>query len=95
MEQAVLYIGFATLAGLLAGYITARKGRVIHVGALWAITALAVVLYPIWLDRGAGATMPGAAALFYFMLIPFGLGVLAGSFSGALMRAIFARGNRT
>ena len=95
MDLAILLTGFGTLAGLLAGYLTARKGRLMHVCGLWAITALAVLLYPIWLDRGGGAGAPGWAALFYFVLVPFGLGVLAGSFSGALMRAVFARRNRT
>ncbi|MEJ6389089.1 hypothetical protein [Gymnodinialimonas ulvae] len=95
MDQAILFTGFATMAGVLAGYIAARIGRKSHVMALWGIAALAVILYPIWLDRGVGSKIPGAPTVLYFGLIPFAMGVLAGSVSGAVMRAVFARGDRT
>lgn len=95
MDQITLFTGFATLAGLLAGYVLARRGRSKQMLALWAVTALAVFLYPIWLDAGEGQGGPGAAAIYYVALIPFAVGVVAGSICGAVMRIIFARGKQT
>jgi hypothetical protein len=93
MDQVVLFTGFATLAGLLLGYLAARRGRGSHMLGLWAVAAAAVFLYPVWLDAGDGPPISNAAAILYVILIPFAVGVVMGSVLGAVMRAIFARGD--
>ncbi len=95
MDQITLFTGFATLAGLLAGYFLARRGRVKLMLAVWAFTALAVFVYPMWLDAGEGLGGPDAAVILYIVLIPFAVGLVVGSVFGALMRVVFGRGERT
>lgn len=93
MEPVVLFLGFATLAGLLAGYILGRNGPVWSVLTLWGVTAAVGVCAAIWLDAGDGPSMSIAPAGLY-ALIGFGIAALPAGVLGVVVRMVVARGSK-
>ena len=89
METLVLFIGFAILAGLAAGYMTARLGSRRMVLALWSASAVVISGAILWSDyHGQNVD---AILLVYGMLVPFaGCAIVAGAL-GLAARSIAAR----
>lgn len=91
MNQIVLFVGFSVIAGLLAGYMTARLGSRRMVWALWGVSGSIVIGAVLW--SGAAADRAGleSVLLVYGILLPFaGCAIVAGIL-GLAVRRILAR----
>lgn len=86
-----MVLGFTIIAGILAGYITARKGPTWAVLVLWALCAFCLVGYAMFLDTGTGSDALQSAVVLYGVLIPFSISVVVSSLIGAFVRTIIAR----
>lgn len=84
-------LGFAIIAGILAGYITARKAPMWAILVLWILCALSIMGYAAFLDTGTGRGAMQSAVVLYGVLIPFSISVLLSSLIGVVVRMIFAR----
>ncbi|MEX3014856.1 hypothetical protein [Gymnodinialimonas hymeniacidonis] len=89
MDTLVLYIGFAILAGMAAGYMTARLGTRRMVLALWSASALTIAAAILWSDAHGGNV--DAILVVYGMLVPFaGCAIVAGAL-GLAVRSVVTR----
>lgn len=78
METGVLIVGFVIIAGLLAGYITARIGPRWMLWTLWAACAAAAATVLVW-AQGAPPETLAPALILVAVILPFsGCTVVAG-----------------
>ncbi|MBF9043854.1 hypothetical protein HKCCE4037_10990 [Rhodobacterales bacterium HKCCE4037] len=89
MDTLVLFIGFSILAGMAAGYMTARIGSRRLVLALWSASAIVIAAAILWSD--AHGHSYDAILMVYGMLVPFaGCAIVAGAL-GLVGRGVAAR----
>lgn len=83
-----LIIGFSAIAGLLVGYVTARKGKRWMLWGIWGVcVAICLGLLPLVYSNDMDQTLVGVVLLFSVAL-PFSFCAVAAGLIGITARAL-------
>ncbi len=92
MDTIAVMVGFACIAGILAGYIAGSRGPGWSLLLLWVVCGLVAGGYAMWLNADEGPVGSLGPSFLYGVVIAFGLSSVPAGCLGFVRRMVQRQG---